>query len=75
MSKTRLSPREIQVITLASQGHGQKAIAGILGIARNTVQTHTVGAYDKLGASSIARAVFLAIQEGYLKCPLNPPHL
>jgi pimeloyl-ACP methyl ester carboxylesterase/DNA-binding CsgD family transcriptional regulator len=44
-----LSPREIEVLTLAAQGHDNAAIAADLTLSVRTVERHLQNIYDKLG--------------------------
>ncbi len=53
----RLSPRERRAMTLASQGHANKAIAFELGVAPSTVSGLLSRAATKLGAPSRAAAL------------------
>ncbi len=52
-----LSPREQQVLALASQGMRQAEIAAQLGISVNTLKTHLRRAYEKLGTRSVLESV------------------
>ncbi len=61
-----LSPREHQVLTLASGGLTNKEIAYRLGISERTVQFHMNGVFNKTGAQSRTEAVALALQQGWL---------
>jgi DNA-binding NarL/FixJ family response regulator len=61
-----LSPRERDVLELASAGLSTKAVARELGISPNTVKFHLQSAFDKLGATSRAEAVMVAIRRGEL---------
>ena len=54
-----LSPRETQVVRLASQGLTATQTARVLGIAATTVKTHRLRARRKLGICSFADAVAL----------------
>lgn len=57
-----LSSREFDVLSLLSHGHGQKAIARMLGISIHTVDAHLRRIYRKLGvqSSTAAVAIFVA---------------
>ena len=63
---TRLSPREIEVLTLASHGRRTKQIATELGVAQDTVETLLRRASRKLDASSRTHAVAIAMRLGLL---------
>ena len=61
-----LHPREVQVLTLAARGVGNKKIGDQLGISERTVQTHLVNIYRTLQVSSRTEAVLHALKEGWL---------
>jgi DNA-binding NarL/FixJ family response regulator len=61
-----LSPRETQVLRLASEGHTNAAIGRALHISTTTVKTHLMRVYDKLGVSDRTAAVSQAIRRGLL---------
>jgi DNA-binding NarL/FixJ family response regulator len=62
----RLSAREGQALRLAACGFGNAAIATRLSISVKTVEYHLGQAYAKLGATSRADAVRIALQRGLL---------
>ncbi len=47
-----LTPREVEVLTLLSQGLPNKSIAAALGISDQTVKFHVAAIYGKLGATN-----------------------
>lgn len=55
-----LSPREIEVLTLLSDGHSSKEIAARLHISDGTVKTHRKKINAKLGVSSRSGALAIA---------------
>lgn len=56
-----LSPRELDVLRLASRGMDNEAIAAELGLSRRTVERHCSNAYSKLGVGGkSARAAAVA---------------
>lgn len=61
-----LTPREIEVLAMIAEGHGNKTIAYRLGISEHTVKFHVQSIFGKLGASSRTEAVTLAIRRGLL---------
>jgi DNA-binding NarL/FixJ family response regulator len=61
-----LSPRERDVLELAGAGLSTKAVARQLGISPNTVKFHLQAAFEKLGATSRAEAIMVAIRRGEL---------
>jgi DNA-binding CsgD family transcriptional regulator len=52
-----LSPRELQVLDLLSNGLTNAQIANQLFVSANTVKTHVANIYSKLGLSNRAQAV------------------
>ncbi len=61
-----LSPREVQVLRLASEGRTNAAIGRVLHISPTTVKTHLMRVYDKLGVGDRTAAVSQAIRRGLL---------
>jgi PAS domain S-box-containing protein len=61
-----LTPRELEVLALASQGLAVKKIAEHLAIGGATVRTHFEHLYPKLGVSDRAAAVAVAIRLGLI---------
>jgi LuxR family maltose regulon positive regulatory protein len=59
-----LTPRELEVLHLISQGLSNKDIAEELVIALNTVKRHTSSIYSKLGAKSRTQAIARARELG-----------
>jgi DNA-binding CsgD family transcriptional regulator len=57
-----LSPRQREILDLVAAGRTSKEIAGELGISESTVNWHISNAFGRLGASSRAEAVALAIE-------------
>lgn len=62
----KLSPRELEVLRLTSQGESCKVAARTLGIAVETVKDHRRMAAMKLHAENMAHAVSIAHQRGLL---------
>src|SRR5688500_405648 len=58
-----LSPRQREILSLVAAGRTSKEIAGELGISESTVNWHLANAFERLGASSRAEAVALAIRD------------
>ena len=52
-----ISAREAEVLELLAQGHSNKEIARVLGIAPNTVKTHVASLLAKLDASRRTQAI------------------
>jgi DNA-binding CsgD family transcriptional regulator len=59
---TDLSPREREAIALVAAGKTTKEIAAALSIAESTVNWHVGNALTKLGASTRAEAVAIALR-------------
>ena len=66
-AEEQLSGREIEVLTLVSQGHSNKDIAKQLHISAATVKTHLIHIYGKLGVSDRTAAVTTALEKGILR--------
>ena len=58
----RLAPRQREVLKLLAEGHARKNVADMLGIAEGTVGVHCEAIYARLGVSSVAQAVCVAIK-------------
>jgi len=58
-----LSPRQREILRLVAAGRTSKEIAADLGIAESTVNWHLTNAFARLGASSRAEAVALALRD------------
>ena len=61
------SPREMEVLTLASDGLTNKEIAYRLGISERTVQFHINSIFHKTATNSRTEAVALALKNGWIK--------
>ncbi|VAW54264.1 hypothetical protein MNBD_GAMMA06-1316 [hydrothermal vent metagenome] len=61
---TRLTPRQIEVLNLLSQGKMNKEISNALGMAENTVRVHVRAILDSLGVSNRTEAALRAMQLG-----------
>ena len=62
-----LSAREAEALKLAAKGAGNKEIAAAMGLSENSVKMFMKRAFFKLGASSRAEAVQLAIRRGLIE--------
>ena len=62
-----LSSREAEALKLAATGAGNKEIAKEMGLSENSVKMFMKRAFFKLGASSRAEAVQLAIKRGLIE--------
>jgi len=61
------SPRELEVLTLASKGMTNKEIAYRLGLSERTIQFHMNSVFNKSATNSRTEAVALAIRSGWIK--------
>lgn len=62
-----LSPREIEVLTLAASGNSNKQAAARLQISEDTVKGHMKMIFLKLGASDRTHAVTIAAKRGIIE--------
>ncbi len=62
-----LTPREREVLSWVAQGKRAREIGVILNIAKRTVDEHVHSATRKLGASTMAQAVAIAILDGHIQ--------
>jgi DNA-binding NarL/FixJ family response regulator len=69
--RTRLSPRELEVLQLICDGLSNKEIAAKLGLSANTVAVHRANIMNTLGVHKTAELVVYAIKNG-LVTPLGP---
>ncbi len=58
-----LTPRELDILKLASNGMSHKQIALELGIARQTIKNHATKLFLKLRANNMVHAVATALRE------------
>jgi two-component system, NarL family, invasion response regulator UvrY len=59
-----LSPRELQVLTMVTQGLGTQEIAAGLGISAKTVATYRYRLYEKLGVHNDVEMARMAMRHG-----------
>ena len=59
-----LTPRELQIIALITQGAANKEIAGKFGISEDTVKRHLTNIFDKVGMSSRLELALFALEHG-----------
>lgn len=64
--QSELSPREIEVLGLASEGNSNKRIADRLGLSEATVRTHMSNILAKLGADDRTQAAAEALRRGII---------
>jgi len=61
-----LSPRELQVLTLAADGLTNKEIAYRLGLSERTIQFHMNSVFNKTGTNSRTEAATYALRQGWI---------
>ncbi|WP_089726115.1 response regulator transcription factor [Candidatus Thiosymbion oneisti] len=59
-----LTPREHEVMEMVTEGRANKEIATVLGVSAKTVEAHRARVMDKMGASSLAELVRMALTAG-----------
>lgn len=62
-----LTKRQLEVLTLASQGLGIKASANHMGLVEDTVKDYRQSVMQKLQALNITHAVAIAMRAGLLE--------
>ena len=62
-----MTPRQLEVLQLASEGLSGRAIAEQLVISRATVKTHFENIYASLGVSDRAAAVAVVMRVGLIR--------
>jgi DNA-binding NarL/FixJ family response regulator len=62
----RLNEREVEILRLVSNGHGNKQIAWELQLSTDTIKAHLKSAFAKLGVNDRTHAVTVATQRGYI---------
>ncbi|MBN1428944.1 MAG: response regulator transcription factor [Anaerolineae bacterium] len=68
-SKSGLTPREIEILSLLAEGLDNAAIAEHLTLTKRTVQNHISNIYSKLGVDSRVEAILYAIRQGWAQVP------
>lgn len=63
---TRLSSRELEVLSLVAEGNSNKEIATMLHVSQATVKTHLIHIFRKLDVSDRTAAVTVALDRGIL---------
>jgi DNA-binding NarL/FixJ family response regulator len=67
----KLTPRELEVLSLVAKGYTNKAIGVQLGISDRTVQGHLAHIFSKLQSGSRTEAVMRAVSMGWLPSDLG----
>lgn len=66
VSRTSLTPREVEVVTLMAKGMHNKEIATVLGISSETVRIHAKNIFFKLQVPDRTAAVVDALRRGII---------
>jgi DNA-binding NarL/FixJ family response regulator len=66
-TEDELTSREIAVLRLIAAGNANKAIAGRLSIAEDTVKSHVTNILAKLGANDRTHAVTIGLKRGIIE--------
>lgn len=64
-AEVSLTPREVEVLSLITQGFSNLEVADRLYLSINSVKTYIRSAYAKIGATSRSRAVAWCLQHGF----------
>jgi len=64
--RSRLTPRELEILLMVSQGLTMQQVGSRLGISPRTVETHVAKLYRKLGVRTRVQAVSRAAQLGLI---------
>jgi DNA-binding NarL/FixJ family response regulator len=67
VSRSRLTPREREILQLLAEGKANKEVATLLGISVNTAEAHRANIMMKLGLHSLAELVHYAIRNQIIK--------
>jgi DNA-binding NarL/FixJ family response regulator len=62
-----MSPREVEVLSLVSEGASNKEIARHLRLSEATIKSHLLHIYAKLGVNDRTQAVTLAVRKGIIR--------
>ncbi|GAB4147173.1 MAG: response regulator transcription factor [Sphingomonadales bacterium] len=65
--QARLTPREMQILSLLASGNSSSQIADSINISRRTVENHRANIMRKVGVNSIAGLMAYAVREGLLE--------
>lgn len=70
-SRSTLTPRETEIMTLLAEGNTVRKIAGMLGLSLKTVEAHKFNLMRKLDIHNKAELVHCAIRKKLLKVPVG----
>lgn len=63
-SSKKLSQRQLEILTLTSQGYSNKEMAELLSVTERTIKTHLHSIFEVLDIKSRTQAALIAIKEG-----------
>ena len=66
-SSASLSPQEIRLLKLLTEGHQNKTAAAVLGISIHTVSFHLRSIYEKLHVHTRSEVVARALRDGLVE--------
>jgi DNA-binding NarL/FixJ family response regulator len=66
-SRSRLTPREREILQLLAEGKSNKEVASLLGISVNTAEAHRANIMVKLDLHSVTELVHYAIRNNIIK--------
>jgi DNA-binding NarL/FixJ family response regulator len=66
-SRSRLTPREREIVQLLAEGKSNKEVASLLGISVNTAEAHRANIMLKLDLHSVTELVHYAIRNNIVK--------
>lgn len=66
-SRSRLTPREREILQLLAEGKANKEVASLLGISVNTAEAHRANIMVKLDLHSVTELVHYAIRNNIIK--------
>jgi DNA-binding CsgD family transcriptional regulator len=66
-SRSRLTPREREILQLLAEGKSNKEVAAILGISVNTAEAHRANIMLKLDLHSITELVVYAVRNKIIR--------
>jgi HD-GYP domain-containing protein (c-di-GMP phosphodiesterase class II) len=68
----KLTPREVEILTLVAQGQSNRQIAQQFTLSEKTVRNHVERIYNKLGVSNRIGASLYALENGIVPAPRGP---
>ena len=65
-SHSKLTPREIEILSFAAGGMSNQAIAGTLSLSLRTIKAHLTNIFNKMNCGSRTDAIVRGLKEGYI---------